>query len=106
MRTITLQDFQNNLNSFNKSLKSEEYILLTDNENAIGLFSSFTDELFKQGFVQWIGIKSYHSGDLSLQQLSNLLRTDLDSTIKLLNSLNIPIIDYDFNDDLQTLNSL
>ena len=70
------------------------------------MFSSFTDDLFKQGFLQWIGIQGFKSGDLTLRQLAGLLKTDVENTINTLNSLNIPVIDYNFEEDLETIKLL
>lgn len=106
MRTISLSDLQTNFTLIDKSLKTNEYILLTNKGNAIGLLSSLSEELFNQGFVQWIGIKSYQTGDLTLRQLAGLLKINTDETIKILNNLNIPIIDYNFDEDLETLKKL
>jgi len=106
MRTITINDFQTNFNLINNSLQKNEYLLLTNKDNAIGLLSSFTDDLFQQGFLQWLGIKAFKNGDLTLRQLAGMLKKDIDTTIKILNSLNIPVIDYDFTEDIDTIKSL
>jgi hypothetical protein len=106
MRTISLIDLQKNFKSIDKSLINNEYLLLTNQDHPIGLLSSFTDELFEQGFIQWIGIKAFQHGDLTTRQLAGLLKMDIDSAIGLLNSLNIPIIDYDFNEDIEILRDL
>jgi len=106
MRTITINNFNDNYNLIDNSLQNNEYLLVTNKNNAIGLLSSFNEDLYKQGFLQWIGIKAFKDGDLTLRQLAGLLKFDLESTISLLNSLNIAIIDYDFNDDLETLKLL
>lgn len=106
MITLTLNDFNINKGLLSKSLKDEEFVLITDDNNAIGLLSVFSDDLFKYGFSQWIGIKAYQTGDLTLRQLASLLKTNVDSTMKMLNNLNIPVIDYNFEDDLETLNKL
>ena len=107
MKTITTSDFSNKESFINKSLQENEYVLLTNKENkAIGLFSSLSDELFEYGFVQWFGIKAFKNGDLTLRQLAGLLKKDIDQTIALLNTFSIPIIDYDFNEDIETLKDL
>ena len=106
MRTITLNDLQSNFSSINKSLNNNEYLLLTNKDNAIGLLSSFSDELFEQGFVHWIGIRAFQNGDLTTRQLAGLLKLDIENTIILLNGLNIPIIDYDFNEDIDTIRKI
>jgi predicted HTH domain antitoxin len=106
MKTITINELQTKFNSINKSLKNHEYLLLTNKNNAIGLLSSFPDELFEQGFIPWIGIKAFQNGDLTLRQLAGLLKMDIDNVVKLLNNLNIPIIDYDFSDDVETIKNL
>jgi hypothetical protein len=104
MRTITINDLQTNFND--NSLKNNQFILVTDKDVAIGLLSSFSDDLFNQGFLQWIGLKSYQTGDLTLRQLAGLLKINIDDTIKMLNNLNIPVVDYDFDEDLETIKKL
>jgi hypothetical protein len=106
MRTITINELQNNFNFNVNSIKNNQFILVTNKDVAVGLFSSLSDDLFNQGFLQWIGLQSYQNGDLTLRQLAGLLKTTVDDAIKMLNNLNIPVIDYNFDDDLETLKKL
>jgi len=103
MKTLTINDFNTNKGLLNKSLTTEEFVLITENDNAIGLLYTFSDDLFKQGFLQWIGIKAFQTGDLTLRQLAGMLKLNVEDAIKMLNNLNIPVVDYDFNEDLETL---
>lgn len=48
----------------------------------------------------------FQNGDLTIRQLAGMLKKNIDQTIALLNTLNIPIIDYDFNEDINTLKDL
>ena len=106
MRTITVNEFETRYNKTDKALSDSEYFLLLNKDNAIGVISTLNDDLFKYGFVQWIGVKAFQNGDLTLRQLAGLLKSDVENTIKLLNALNIPLIDYNFSEDLEAINSL
>ncbi len=48
-------------------------------------------------------IKAYQSGDISLGQLSKQLKRTKMETIDFLGNLNIPVLDYELEDDLITI---
>ena len=55
------------------------------------------------GLMPWYALKGFQSGDLSLGQLSKILHKSQHETLRLLDSLGIPIADYDFAEDLEAL---
>ncbi len=83
--------------NFSKSFEKNEYLILTNKNNAIGIISAFPDDLFKHGFIQWFAIKAFKNGDLTLRQLAGLLKRNVEQIIDFLNTFNIPIIDYKNN---------
>jgi predicted HTH domain antitoxin len=56
--------------------------------------------------MPWYAIKGFQSGDLSLGQLSKALAKSQRETIRLLDSLGIPVVDYDFAEDLEAVDKL
>ena len=51
-------------------------------------------------------IKAFQEGELSFGQLSKALSKNHHETMKLLGSLNIPIADYDLEEDLKIVDLL
>jgi predicted HTH domain antitoxin len=64
---------------------------------------SLDNEVFEHGFKKWILIKAYKKGDLSLGQLSKALNLSYIDTMQMLGVLGISVIDYDLNDDIETI---
>ena len=54
----------------------------------------------------WVALKAFQAGDLSLGQLGKVLGKNKHETLALLGELNIPFADYNLQEDLQTLEAL
>jgi predicted HTH domain antitoxin len=55
---------------------------------------------------QWLPIRAFEAGDLSLGQVARIFDKPRDATMWLLSDLGIPIADYDLAEDLETLQQL
>lgn len=51
-------------------------------------------------------IKAFKNGDLSLSQLSNSLNQNIETTLKILSDLKIPIANYPIEEELATIDRL
>lgn len=56
--------------------------------------------------MPWMALKAFEAGDLSLGQLANSLGKNKVETLKILGELNIPIADYDLQEDLEAIKKL
>ena len=56
--------------------------------------------------MPWMALKAFETGDLSLGQLANSLGKNKVETLKMLGQLNIPIADYDLQEDLEAIKKL
>ncbi len=102
MKTLELNE--SSMNFFNSVYTSDNnYTLVVKSGEPIGLFTAFSDEILKTGLIKWLIIKAYQSGDLSLGQLSKQLSLTINETIDFLGTMNIPVVDYELEDDLRTI---
>ena len=102
MKTLVLND--STMNIFNAvNAPDDSYTLIIKNGEPVGLFTSFSNELLKTGLIKWLVIKAFQSGDISLGQLSKQLNQTKTETIDFLGNLNIPVLDYELEDDLRTI---
>ena len=53
--------------------------------------------------MQDTAIKAFQEGELSVGQLGKVLNKNHHETLKLLGSLNVPIADYDLEEDLKAI---
>jgi len=102
MKTVVLNE--NNINLFNTVYTPDDnYTLVINHGKPVGLFTSFTNDILKSGLMQWLVLKAFQTGDISLGQLSKQMQLSLTETIDFLGNMNIPVVDYDLDDDLQTI---
>jgi predicted HTH domain antitoxin len=106
MQTLGIKDLQINPAKLTKSLENDEFVLITKRGKALGVATSFGDEALNQGLKSALLTKAYKQGDLSLGQLSTALKMSKKETMNMLSMLGIDVIDYDFKDDLKTLEKL
>ena len=106
MQTLSISGlFDKDNNYFSTKLK-DDYILTDKNGKAKYLLTNIPEQLPTQGLLRWVGIKAYKNGDLSIGQLSEWFSTDIREMMKILNKLNIPVIDYNLDDDFKTIDFL
>ncbi|OQX98029.1 MAG: hypothetical protein B6I24_06650 [Bacteroidetes bacterium 4572_128] len=101
MHTIILND--SNIDMFKSVHQDDNYTLIIEKGKAVGLFTSFSKEILQLGLIQWLLIKGYQGGDISLGQLAKQLKLSLTETMVFLSNMNIPVVDYDLDDDLRTI---
>jgi hypothetical protein len=102
MKTLLIND--TNISLFNNLNKTgDNYTLVINGSEPVGLFTTFNNDILKSGLIEWLVLNAYQAGDLSLGQLAKQFKLTLTESIDFLGSLNIPIVDYDLNEDLKTI---
>ena len=86
--------------------EEDDYVLLLHNGKPIGLFTQFNNELLQQGLGQWLLVKAYQKGEISIGQFARQMKLSLEASYQLLAALHIPVVDYDLDDDLDTIEKL
>ena len=105
MQTIGIKDLQINPAILTRSLEADEYTMITKRSKPIGLAISFDDKIVTEGLKTALMVDAYKNGYLSLGQVSKALELDKKKTMKLLSTMGLDVIDYDFNDDMDGLKS-
>lgn len=106
MQVIGIKELQTNPAKLTQTFQKRDYLLITKHGQPVGLALPFDDSLMEQGLATWFAIKGFQNGDLSLGQLSKVLKKNQHDTIKLLGHLGVPIADYDFAEDLAAIAEL
>ena len=106
MNSLGIKDLQTNPANLTKALEAHEYTLITKHSKPIGLALSFNDEILTKGLKTALLLEAYRSSAISLGQLCSELCISKKKALKILSLMNIDIIDYDFNDDLNTIKEL
>ena len=105
MQTIGIKDLQINPAILTRSLEADEYTMITKRSKPIGLAISFDDKIVTEGLKTALMVDAYKNGYLSLGQVAKALELDKQKTMKLLSTMGLDVIDYDFSDDLDGLKS-
>lgn len=105
MQTIGIKDLQINPAILTKSLEAKEYTMITKRSKPIGIALSLDDNIISNGLKSSLLIDGYKSGILSLGQLSNSLNISKQKAMRLLSMMGIDVIDYNFDDEMGTLDS-
>jgi hypothetical protein len=106
MKSIGIKELQLNPANLTKALDAHEYTLITKHSKPIGIALSFDDEILTKGLKNALLFDAYRSSAISLGQLCSALALSKKKALKILSLLNIDVIDYDFNDDIKTINKL
>ena len=106
MKTMGIKDLQTNPAILTRSLESKEYTIITKRSKPIGLALSLDDTVITEGLKTSLMIDAYQKGLLSLGQLAEALDISKEKAMKLLSSMGVDVIDYDFDEDLQTVEKL
>jgi len=107
MLTAGIKEIKNNPSIITKLVEnSDEYLFISKRGKPIAVALSLDNDIFDHGFKKWILIQAYKKGDLSLGQLSKALDQSYAKTMEMLSLLSIDVIDYDLEDDMQSINKL
>lgn len=87
-------------------MDNDELLMVTRRGVPIGITIPFSKGLVENGLNTWLAIKAFQNADLSLGQLAKSFKKSKIETVQVLNSLNIPLIHYDLNEDLQTIDKI
>jgi len=105
MQTIGIKDLQINPAILTKALEAQEYTLITKRSKPLGIALAFDDKIVTQGLKTALMIDAYAKSLLSLGQLSKALNLSKKETMKLLSLSQIDVIDYDFMEELEDLDT-
>ncbi len=105
MNTIGIKELQTNPAVLTKSLEAKEYALITKRNKPLGIAFSIDDRVITDGLKTALMIDAYQKGYLSLGQLTKEINKPKDEVLKILSAMGIDVIDYDFKDDLDSLDS-
>lgn len=103
MQTVGIRDLQLNPASFTKPLERNEFVMITKRGKPLGIATAFNDTILEHGLMESIVLKAFNQGDISLGQLSSALELTKEDTMKYLALVNIPVTDYDFDEDLEAI---
>ena len=105
MQTVGIKDLQVNPARLTKALEAHEYTLITKRSKPLGIAIAFDDNVLTDGLKTALMIDAYQKSLLSLGQLSKALSLSQKESMKLLSLSGIAVIDYDFEDELEELDS-
>ena len=103
MKTIGIKDLQKNPAILTRALEDDEYSMITKHSKPIGLALSFHSSIITEGLKTSLMIDAYKQGLLSLGQVAQALELSKEKVMKLLSSMGIDVIAYDFQDDLKSM---
>lgn len=105
MQTIGIKDLQINPAKLTRALEAHEYTMITKRSKPIGIAIAFDEAIVTDGLQSALVLDAYKKGDLSLGQVSKALKLSKAQTLKTLSLMGIDVLDYDFNDELKSLDS-
>ena len=103
MQSLKIKDIEANTTKLTLALQSKELTVITEKGTPIGITIPFNDSIINNGLKTSLMIESYKSGFLSLGQLSKELNISQKQAMNMLSLININIIDYDFDNDMDTI---
>lgn len=106
MQTIGIRELQTNPAIFTKAMENHEFTMITKHSTPIGIAVAFDDGIVTQGLKTSLLIEGYKKGDLSLGQFCKAMEVTKENGMKILSLMGADVIEYDFSDDLATLESL
>ena len=105
MQTVGIKDLQVNPATLTKALEAHEYTIITKRSKPLGIAIAFDDRVLTDGLKTALMIDAYQKSLLSIGQLSQALGISKIETMKLLSLSGVDVIDYDFKDELEDLES-
>lgn len=106
MKALGIKKLESHPEQLSRLLEQHEFLLITQQEQPFGMLIPFSSQLVEQGLSDWLAIKAFESGDLTLGQLAHALRKTKSETLDILDHLSISIADYNLAEDLETVESL
>lgn len=103
MNVFGIKELQADIRKLNHCFEQDECTLITRKGKPIGFALSFSDALVQNGLKPWLAIKAFEKGDLSLGQLAKSLGKTKVDTLKMLGQFNIPVADYDLQEDFAAI---
>jgi len=97
---------QKNPSLITKWLENKEYTLITKRNKPIGIVISFNDKIITEGLKTSFLVEAYKNSLISLGELARALNMDKKETMKFLSSIGINVIDYSFDEEMQTIEKL
>jgi len=101
MQTVGIRDLQINPAIFTNSLEKKEFVMITKRGKPLGVATSFEEDILRHGFLESLVLMAFERGNISLAQLAKSLNLTKSETMKLLAIHNIPITDYELEEDLK-----
>ncbi|MBE9561736.1 MAG: UPF0175 family protein [Proteobacteria bacterium] len=105
MKTLGIKKLETNPEQLSFFLEQDEILLITA-QQPLGVLVPFSSHLIELGLVQWLAIKAFESGDLTLGQVAKALNKTKSEMLDTLDKLNISIADYDLMEDLSVIENL
>lgn len=105
MRTVGIRDLQTNPAVLTKSLENNEFVMITKRGKPLGVATSFDDDILRHGFLENLVLEAFQKGDISFSQLGKSLKLNKTETMKFLETMNIPLTDYDISEELKGIES-
>jgi len=107
MKALCIKKLETHPEHLSILLEQNEFLLITtQQEQPLGMLIPFSSHLIEQGLVDWLAIKAFESGDLTLGQLAKALNKTKSEMLDTLDKLGISIADYDLTEDLDTLEKI
>ncbi len=107
MKALRIKKLERHPEQLRLLLEQNEFLLITtQQEQPLGMLIPFSSHLVEQSLVDWLAIKAFESGDLTLGQLAKALNKTKSEMLDTLDKLSISIADYDLAEDLDTIENL
>lgn len=106
MQTIGIRELQTNPAIFTRALENHEMTMITKRSTPIGIAIAFDDAVVTQGLKTALLVEAYRKADLSLGQFCKAMKFSTEEGMRLLSMMGIDVVDYDFNEELATLDDL
>ncbi|MDX1656001.1 MAG: UPF0175 family protein [Candidatus Competibacteraceae bacterium] len=105
MRTLGIKELKTHPSRVGSALDAGELVLITRRGEPIGLATAFDERVLDLGLKPWLALKAFQSGDLSLGQLARVFAKSKAEMMQVLGDLGIAVVEYDLNEDIETLDS-
>lgn len=106
MHIIGIKELQTNPGKLSQTFSENDYLLITRRGKPIGLAFPFSSHFLEEGMKPWMALKAFERGDLSLGQLAKTLNKTKVEAMEMLGRLNIPLANYDLQEDLDAIDAL
>ena len=105
MQSLRIKDLQINPAILTTALEKHEYTIITKRSKPLGIALAFDDNIITNGLKTALMIDAYKKSLISLGQLSTALEISKREAMKMLSISGIDIIDYNFKDEIEELDS-